>query len=53
MNLLDIPLLPGAKRLGHLGEFVNDRDGFLRRVNREGGDLTRMIVLSCDGTVRR
>jgi cytochrome P450 len=45
MNILDIPLISGATRLGHLGEFRNDRDGLLRRVIREGGDISRILAL--------
>jgi cytochrome P450 len=45
MNLLDVPLLSGATRTGHLDELRDDRHRFLHRVVDEGGDLTRILAL--------
>ncbi len=45
MDILDIPVLSGATRLGHLGELQSDRAGFLHRFNRERGDIGRILAL--------
>lgn len=45
MDLHDIPLLSGATRLGHLTELRNDRFGFLLRINREHGDIARILAM--------
>jgi cytochrome P450 len=45
MHLLDIPLLSGATWLGHLGELRRDRIGFFHRLNREHGDVARILAL--------
>ena len=45
MDILDIPLLSGNSRLGHLGELRRDRLGFFHRVNRERGDIARILAL--------
>jgi cytochrome P450 len=51
MQLLDVPLLSGANRLGHLDELRNDRDRFLRRIVREGGDLVRILAMGASVVV--
>jgi cytochrome P450 len=45
MKLHDIPVLSGATRLGHLGELRGDRLGLFRRMNRERGDVARILAL--------
>jgi cytochrome P450 len=45
MKLHDMPLLSGATRVGHLGELRKDRLGLFRRMNREGGDVARLLAL--------
>ena len=45
MDLLDIPLLSGATRLGHLAELRRDRLGLFHRMNRECGGVARVLAL--------
>ncbi len=45
MNLRDIPVLSGASRLGHVRELRDDRFALFERINREQGDLTRLLAL--------
>ncbi len=45
MRLRDMPLLSGANRLGHLDELRRDRFGFFLRMNRERGDVARIMAL--------
>jgi cytochrome P450 len=45
MQLMDIPALSGATRLGHLNEIKDDRFALFHRLNRECGDLGRVTVM--------
>ncbi|MFT3770191.1 MAG: cytochrome P450 [Minicystis sp.] len=45
MRLEDIPLLSGANLLGHMEEIRDDRFNFFLRMNRECGDIARVVAL--------
>jgi cytochrome P450 len=45
MQIQDIPVLSGADRFGHLGEIRRDRRGLFERMNRERGDVARLLAL--------
>jgi cytochrome P450 len=50
MNALqDIPLLPGARWNGHLGEFRDTRGDFFVRIHRELGEIGRINLLNVEG----
>lgn len=45
MRLHDIPVLSGATRFGHLRELRDDRFALFARMNRERGDIARLLAL--------
>src|ERR1700679_2991925 len=45
MHIHDIPVLSGATRLGHVRELRDDRFALFERMNRERGDVARLLAL--------
>ena len=45
MQIHDIPVLSGATRLGHVRELRDDRFALFERMNRERGDVARLLAL--------
>jgi cytochrome P450 len=45
MKLEDIPVLSGATRFGHVRELRDDRFALFARMNRERGDIARLLAL--------
>src|SRR5262249_36514158 len=45
MQIHDIPVLSGATRFGHVRELRDDRFALFERMNRERGDVARLLAL--------